>query len=82
LSNTEVSAVLAGGLAIPTAPLWTEIWAAWCPTCRQECVPMPSGRCGFCDASLLGQPTRNWNAPPLEEGRLPVRLTRTLSRAA
>lgn len=83
MSKTEVSAALASRLASLTVTQWDEVWAAWCPDCRQECVPMTSGRCGFCDASLLGQPTRNWNEPPLEEGRLTVRvMARTKSRAA
>jgi hypothetical protein len=44
---------------------WTGIWAAWCPTCEQEAMPMPSGRCGWCDTNLAGQPTRRWFEPPL-----------------
>jgi len=23
---------------------WRGVWAAWCPTCRQETMPFPSGR--------------------------------------
>jgi hypothetical protein len=73
LSKTEPYDALASRLASLKATHWSDVWAAWCPNCRQECVPMPSGRCGFCDASLVGQPMRNWNEPPLLEGRLTVR---------
>ena len=66
----------------PAVLKWNDVWAAWCPTCLQECMPMPSGRCGFCETSLVGQPTREWDEPPLKEGRLFVRVTRVMSHAA
>lgn len=31
----------------------------WCPTCKQDCLPLPNGRCGFCDTRVAypeGQP--------------------------
>lgn len=47
---------------------WSSVWAAWCPTCEQETMPFPSGRCAFCDLHLEGQPTRGANDPPLTGG--------------
>lgn len=47
---------------------WRGVWAAWCPTCRQETMPFPSGRCGFCDTHLRGQPTRGPYDPPVSGG--------------
>jgi hypothetical protein len=44
---------------------WRDVWAAWCPTCEQDTMPMPSGCCGWCDTHLSGQPTRQWFEPPL-----------------
>lgn len=44
---------------------WRGVWAAWCPTCEQETMPLPSGRCAFCDTHLAGQPTRAAGEPPL-----------------
>lgn len=44
---------------------WGSVWAAWCPTCEQETMPFPSGRCAFCDTHLEGQPTRGPHDPPL-----------------
>jgi hypothetical protein len=47
---------------------WRAVWAAWCPGCRQETMPFASGRCGFCDTHLRGQPTRGPYDPPLACG--------------
>ena len=44
---------------------WRGVWAAWCPTCEQDTMPMPSGCCGWCDTNLAGQPTCDWFEPPL-----------------
>jgi hypothetical protein len=44
---------------------WRKVWAAWCPTCGEETMPFPSGRCAFCDTHLHGQPTRGPYDPPL-----------------
>lgn len=44
---------------------WKHVWAAWCPTCEQDTMPMPTGCCGWCDTDLTGQPTREWFEPPL-----------------
>lgn len=46
---------------------WDSVWAAWCPTCRQEAMPLSSGCCGFCDTQLAGQRTRGAYDPPLED---------------
>lgn len=27
-------------------------FGVWCPTCRQDAIPMPNGRCGWCDRRL------------------------------
>jgi hypothetical protein len=79
LNKTEVSVTLAR----LRAANWDEVWAAWCPTCHQECMPMPRGTCAFCDTSLIGQPTREPHEPPLEEGwPLTTRVTRVLTKAA
>jgi hypothetical protein len=48
---------------------WSSVWAAWCPTCEQETMPFPSGRCAFCNSHLEGQPTRGPYDPPLTHGR-------------
>lgn len=37
---------------------WSKVWAAWCPTCEQEAMPLSTGCCGWCDTHLAGQPTR------------------------
>ena len=50
---------------------WGKVWAAWCPTCEQEAMPLPSGICGICDTSLAGQPTRGPYEKPLT-GLAPV----------
>lgn len=50
---------------------WKAVWAAWCPTCAEETMPFPSGRCGFCDGSLAGQPTRGPYELPLEPPSAP-----------
>lgn len=47
---------------------WREVWAAWCPTCRQETMPFPSGCCAFCDTRLEGQSTRGPHDPPIQNG--------------
>lgn len=47
---------------------WSSVWAAWCPTCEQETMPFPSGRCAFCDTHLEGQPTREPHDLPLTRG--------------
>lgn len=47
---------------------WKSVWAAWCPTCAQETMPFPSGRCAFCDSHLEGQLTRGPDDPPLVRG--------------
>lgn len=47
---------------------WRSVWAAWCPTCGQETMPFPSGRCGFCDTHLGGQATRAVGEPVLRGG--------------
>jgi hypothetical protein len=44
---------------------WKSVWAVWCPTCAQETMPFPSGRCAFCDSHLEGQPTRGPHDSPL-----------------
>lgn len=31
-------------------------------------MPFPSGRCGFCDTHLGGQPTRAAHEPPIVSG--------------
>ena len=46
---------------------WRDVWAAWCPTCRQECIPLDSGICGWCNTKLDGQPTRGPLDAPLTE---------------
>lgn len=70
MSEIVHSKALACRIASLRVSDWSKIWAAWCPFCRQECIPMPSGRCGFCDTSLVGQATRCPNEPPLEEEQL------------
>jgi len=72
LSKTVCAKDLARQITDLRVPDWSRVWAAWCPSCRQECIPMRSGRCGFCDTSLVGQPTRESYEPPLEEGRFPA----------
>jgi hypothetical protein len=47
---------------------WRAVWAAWCPTCHQETMPFPSGRCGFCDTHLRGSSTRGPYDPLLIVG--------------
>lgn len=47
---------------------WRAVWAAWCPACAQETMPFPSGRCGFCDTHLRGQPIRGPYDQPLVAG--------------
>src|ERR1700710_2875456 len=47
---------------------WRAVWAAWCPTCNQETMPFPSGRCAFCDAHLQGQLARGPYDPHLTAG--------------
>lgn len=44
---------------------WDKVWAAWCPTCHQEAMPLSTGCCGFCDTNLAGQPTRGPYDEPL-----------------
>lgn len=44
---------------------WSKVWAAWCPSCQQEAMPLSSGCCGWCDTDLYGQPTRGPYDPPL-----------------
>jgi hypothetical protein len=44
---------------------WDTVWAAWCPTCEQESMPLSTGCCGFCDTNLAGQPTRGPYDQPL-----------------
>lgn len=44
---------------------WDDVWAAWCPTCRQEAMPLTTGCCGFCDTNLAGQVTRGPYDDPL-----------------
>jgi hypothetical protein len=48
-----------------TPSSWEDVWAAWCPACLEECIPMRDGRCGFCGMTLLGQPTRRYDEAPL-----------------
>lgn len=36
---------------------------AWCPTCKEQTIPMRSGACGFCDTKLEAPMT----APPVPE---------------
>jgi hypothetical protein len=60
------SAILTA-LNAATPSSWDEVWAAWCPACQEECIPLPSGRCGFCGMNLLGQPTRAYDEPPLTQ---------------
>ena len=31
----------------------TEYLGVWCPTCKQDCLPLRSGRCGFCDTRVI-----------------------------
>lgn len=47
---------------------WDSVWAAWCPTCAEEAMPLSSGICGFCDTYLTGQRTRGPYDPPLGKG--------------
>ncbi len=44
---------------------WDKVWAAWCPTCGQEAIPLSTGCCGFCDTNLAGQATRGPHDAPL-----------------
>ena len=53
---------------------WRHIWAAWCSTCRDECVPFPSGRCGWCDSRLDPRLTRSAYEPPLTERSVAARV--------
>ena len=55
---------------------WRTIWAAWCPKCKQECMPLLTGTCGFCDTPLIGQPTRGPYDPPLTRESLSDSLIR------
>lgn len=65
---------------------WRSLWAAWCPTCQQETMPFPSGRCAFCDTHLEGQPTRGPRDPRLTGGPLvlpsPLESQQIIAKAA
>lgn len=71
MSDSSIEPSLARSAAAPSAHAqygwnyWRSIWAAWCPTCQQETMPFPSGRCGFCNTHLAGQPTRQAHEPAL-----------------
>lgn len=47
---------------------WAQVWAAWCPVCEQETMPLNTGCCGFCDTNLAGQVTRGPYDPPILDG--------------
>lgn len=66
----RVATALPRSAAVPASGwnYWREVWAAWCPTCRQETMPFPSGCCAFCDTRLEGQPTRGPYDPPIQNG--------------
>ena len=43
-----------------------EYLGVWCPTCREDCLPLLDGRCGFCDTKVVNpetdEPVRNLEA--------------------
>lgn len=37
-----------------------QIIAVFCPTCREDCVPMRDGTCGFCSNPVVVKEPRRW----------------------
>ena len=31
---------------------WRAKYVVWCPSCREDTLPLRDGRCGFCDAKI------------------------------
>lgn len=55
--------------AAPQQPRLVEgiLFAAWCPTCEQEAMPLTTGRCGWCDTPIsvrLDRDGRPTTIPP------------------
>lgn len=69
LSDNQLSARLRATKKAPPFRIqpvcWDEVWAAWCPQCQDECMPLKDGVCPFCDSLLFGQPTRAASEPKL-----------------
>jgi hypothetical protein len=65
MSHTSASRVSNARILKFPPSYWDGVWAAWCPTCKQEAMPLSSGCCGFCGTQLAGQPTREAHDAPL-----------------